>query len=155
MRALRVLGRFRRKNSVFGDFVLGGTTCNHLSGHPSSPVDPGGGPVHTKQTHSGPKELFRPFLASWLRARRSAPSAIHEIRSGDALPPPTPETDFQRPSDTRINFQASPVAQKSGGCMPAQLLMLLLTSITNTEASATRNGLHRFLMPSTATKSPV
>jgi hypothetical protein len=34
-------------------------------------------------------------------------------------------------SDTAINFQASPVAQQSRGCVPVQLLFLLLTSAAN------------------------
>ena len=43
---------------------------------------------HSKRTHSGAKELFRPFLASWLPAHRYAPSAILDFRSSDA-PVPT------------------------------------------------------------------
>ena len=60
--------------------------------------------VRAKRTHSGAKELFRPFLASRLRARRSTPSAIREFRGGDAPFPPAPATDFQRPSETRMDF---------------------------------------------------
>ena len=59
---------------------------------------------HSKRTHSGANELFRPFLASLLRARRSTPSAIREFRGGDAPFPPAPATDFQRSSDTQLNF---------------------------------------------------
>ena len=59
---------------------------------------------HSKRTHSGAKELFGPFLASRLRARRSTPSAIREFRGGDAPFPPAPATDFQLPSETRMGF---------------------------------------------------